>query len=627
MIRYVKEVMRLFRRWMPFLGLLVVLSYWYSVRPFSSSPLYSEDGCATDFARQLMSEQIHQFGRPAFVTDQVMTPQGASIPYLSWSLERDWLGSKFWDLNPEFPFAFVFTGISWIVSYLALGWILSRMGKTLRMGPATAWALAAVLTVFHIPRHFKIWHHWEHLNQHWVTLSFFLDAWIWMRLQRERVWDWQLEIWRGFVGLGMIQAPGIYWGPLLLEWMVVHSAILILIAIRKRRGVVTSVPSVRGAARAVALPLVLSAVLLALDARWYPALFEEVRKFRAVTQDLGWFARIQFFFRPLWLEPILRLFGFLGMTPIDQPETVVSVGWFYWVPAVLSFSWIRRSRGGAGVGVALPFIVILFVAVLYASLADPPYLVQRGVQLFVPIMSYFRVASRWGLLLPQILAVIVILSWPELVAGWRRALGSRWRTSWATATFCFVVLSGVEMSWLATPVMQSPPMSPELKALLDGIRQAPGSAVLDLPFCATGGNGQCSPEQCPQYPPSLLSQCLRVRHGKKVYGLFQPRMTEAHCEIYHREPYMGWFSAWRENRCFHAGEWKAFCSYLQEHSEISAVVLYPEIWTAASSPACLAEFDRHLGRPMAEASAMALASRGGEGRWPTRVLWFSGRCL
>src|SRR4051812_15497436 len=114
MIRYENKVKKLLARWMPLLGLIVVLFYWYSVRPVSAVPGYSEDLCATDFSRQLMSDQIHQFGRPAFITDKVMTPEGASVPFLSWSPERDWLGSKIWDWNPEFPYGWAFTGLSWL---------------------------------------------------------------------------------------------------------------------------------------------------------------------------------------------------------------------------------------------------------------------------------------------------------------------------------------------------------------------------------------------------------------------------------------------------------------------------------------------------------------------------------
>ncbi len=142
--------------WQFFLGLFLILLYWYSIHPPGfGRPGYLEDLCI-DFVRQMMAEQLQTRGHPFFQTRSVMTPFGASIPFMSWTIERDWLGAWFWIWNREFPFLWVYLGVSWIGTYLGVGYLLSRLELK-----KAAWLVAAVLVLFHVPRHFKLYHHWE----------------------------------------------------------------------------------------------------------------------------------------------------------------------------------------------------------------------------------------------------------------------------------------------------------------------------------------------------------------------------------------------------------------------------------------------------------------------------------
>jgi hypothetical protein len=120
---------------------------------------------------------------------------------------------------------------------------------------------------------------------------------------------------------------------------------------------------------------------------------------------------------------------------------------------------------------------------------------------------------------------------------------------------------------------------------------------------------------------------MHTVHGKKVYGFYQSRMNEAQCDVFRRAPYESWFAAWRDNRCFTAPEWDQFCAYLPTQAGLSAVLVYPEIWSAAAAPACAAEFARRLGPPRGVAGIQLRPTRGGAGEGATRVMWFGPRCL
>ena len=191
----------------------------------------------------------------------------------------------------------------------------------------------------------------------------------------------------------------------------------------------------------------------------------------------------------------------------------------------------------------------------------------------------------------------------------------------------FAVFSAVEWTWLLFPVNMMAPIPDELVALLTRVRETPGDRVLDLPFCVAGGNGVCTTEQCPQYPVSTVGSCLRQWHDKAVYGLYQSRMLESHCQIYRKEPYTSWFRAWREQRCFTASEWDSFCDYLEHSDGIAATFVYPDIWVGAARPECQKEFERRLGPPISTTRFLSAPTRGGRGERPTRLWWFGSKCI
>ena len=214
------------------LGLVAVLAYWYLVRPVGGIG-YVEDFCS-ELSRRAMAENLLKFSAPTFVSDLFMAPFGTPIAFFSWSIERDWLGAYVWMWNREFPFLWVYFAFSLLGSYFVVGAILRRMG----LNSVAAWGLAAGVVVLHIPRHFKIWYHIEYLSQHWVYWSLFLDAWIWHRFIREKRWSWNLEIWRGFCLLGVLGSPGYFWGPMVLEWIILRLcfvAVLLLMLHRDQR--------------------------------------------------------------------------------------------------------------------------------------------------------------------------------------------------------------------------------------------------------------------------------------------------------------------------------------------------------------------------------------------------------
>jgi hypothetical protein len=392
---------------------------------------------------------------------------------------------------------------------------------------------------------------------------------------------------------------------------------------RRRRGEVTAIDW--GGRRLIA-PIALGAVWLVLVLRWYLPLYAEMKSLGEVAQPIGYFSHLSRILQPLWLDRVLEglgafIRGVPRLTRIDSPETVVTVGWVYWVPMLLGAWCVRRRRGGPGLLVLAPFLATLITMGLFVT--DTPPFFPTLVQAVVPFMKFFRVASRMGLFLPQVLTAAIVLAWPELVA-WGRAAWSRRATR--VAAVPLLALALLEFSWVATPVNSMPSLDASARHLFEGVRAAPGDTVLDLPFCVAGGNGVCTAQQCPNYPTSTVGECMRYFHGKKVYGIYQGRLTPAQCGNFDRRPFTSWFDAWREQRCFTGPEWTEFCDYLDRQPTLSAVVVYPGIWLGPRDPACRAAFDAHLGPPIEQAEMWSWWTRGGEQRARSGVLRYAPKC-
>ncbi len=590
----------------PILGAVALAVYCLWIKPPGSGLGYAGDMCS-DILRQLMGDHFKAGEGILFHSDKVLAPVGASVPYMSWAIERDWFGAFAWNHDREFPFLWVLASVSWLISYFGSAFFMRRM----KIGWTASWMLALAATLLHFPRHLKLWHHYDVVIQDWVYLAFFLDAWIWQRFWRENRWSPALEGWRLFFQLGVFMITGYYWAMTAVEWLIFRLCLLVGARSKRARGIAIERDGSRGLLIA---SMVACAALAAFEAPWFIALAREVRAGTPVSSEIGWYANPLMLLRPVWLEPLLAALG--SAFRFKVTETYFSPGWCLVIPAFAAVYFSRKKRGGPGLAILAPFLATLVFIFLYVTASFP-----EGLRRIIPLLSFVRVASRWGLVLPPLFVILVALAWPEL----RPRLARLWaaRKAWVAV---FAVSCLAEAALLAQPINLLPEMPADSRAILASIREQPGDTVLDLPFCITGGNGVCDPRLCPAYPRSVMGQCLRQWHEKKVYGLYHARMLPSQCSTYEVAPYTSWFDAWGSDRCFTQPEWEQFCGYLDSRRELSAILVYPGLWTAASKPECSAEFERRLGAPQGRTVLMTEPTLGGKGKDPTTVLWYAPRC-
>ncbi len=584
---------------------------------------YAEDLCA-DTVRVLMAENFLAGKGISFFFEGLMAPKGITAPFLSWSWERDFIGALAYVVYPEFPYFSVYFSLSILLSYFGVVFLCRKMELSLGWS-----ALLGALTVLgNFARHFKGWHHFEHTVHHWFLLLVFADALFWWTLTQKKLWSWQILCWRNFIFVAVFGMTGYYWGPaVLLSLIMAGFTLYYLWTARRCTALKRSLRDFK--TREVALPLSLTFIYVLVLGFWFWPLRQAATQFSGqLEQGVSHFVAIWDVFRPLWLDTLLSWAPVIKLPPFDRTETVVAAGWIFWLP----LWWVVRgqrkspvSEGGGWLPI-LPLYVFLWVAIGYMAWGSNLHLIARIVQPVVPFMNFFRTAARFGLMIPMVLGALLAMGSRHGVFRFHR-LPMRNRIFFV---FTWTLIAGLELKWMVTPLTAMPPMDAPLVELLNGARQAPGSTVLDLPFCTVGGTGTCI-YQCPHYPRSIVGQCFRMWHHKKVYGIYQARMSPAECRIYDElDPIPQWFSAWREDRCFQPEEWKNFCEYLRtpgKGADIGSILLYPDLWKAVQKPECWSEWTHHLGAPLQEAEYFSSVTRGAQGNQKGRVFRFSGRCL
>jgi hypothetical protein len=595
-------------------GFLAVAAYWLSVKPLGQG--YAEDFCNHQMARQIMAENLREFGKPVFQSSKIMAPQGSSAPFFAgWNVERDWLGGYVFQWDRDFPFLWVYYGITLLICYLGSGWILARMG----LPSQAAWLLSMTSVVFNFPRHFKLWHHSDNVMMHWIYLAFFLDAWIWQRFIRDRKWSVTLELWRGFLMLGVMNTMGYFWGPSLIEWLVVRLFMGQLALRRRQSGENTEVEF---SGKSALIPVLLGLPLLAIDLQWFLELLAAAKKQGEIVQPAGWFANPALVLRPLWWDRVSEFFQWkTRLAPFYTPETVVTIGWLYLVPMSIGISQLRQKKGGPGTALIAPFLTVFIVGWLYLSGHKLIAQFVPLVQAVIPFMKFFRTASRYGLFLTPVATAMIALAWPQLSAFAKTLTGKK--KYWLVA---FAFTSCLEMTWISHPAYEFPKAPDHLLEIMNRIKEAPGDTVLSMPFCTAGANGICAAEQCTDWPNSTIGACLRIWHDKKVFGAYTSRFSQSDCAVYHQAPYYSWFSAWREDRCLTDVEWGEFCSFLKSNPQLSAVLVIPGVWKAAGTEACRQKFKTYLGDPIDSVEFTLHASRGESDTPTTQMHWYPPGC-
>lgn len=296
----------------------------------------------------------------------------------------------------------------------------------------------------------------------------------------------------------------------------------------------------------------------------------------------------QIFFGAWWENPLRLLIPFLpGINPTqtnlyqkifrDLPETPFDgmVGWFLLILGLTGL-WQSRQR----ITPYIPLIIILLLCLLYHPALFPTLKV-------FPWFAFNRAAGRCTIIYPIIFCLFSLnINFNNLRFGYRNLIAA-----------LLVALACTEVYTAYSFKLQYQHYSFDKNYFnyMNYVKQQPGEAVLDWPFCAG--------TLCPYWNLNAGIYAQRRFHEKKVMGQYFARVHPSQMEPYLKA---GWdklffpdspdvIRATRETRCFRPDEWSFFTDFFK-YNDFAGINLYVELLPEN----CLAEFYTRFGNPVIE---------------------------
>ena len=574
------------------------------------------------------------FPKLELVNNQVFYPYGTDSVFQMWGFERD----IFYTILSS-----VFGSGPWLQIYYFLTVLVTAIGAFILLvqdyGFARAIGAGTLVSFFNF---YAINKYPDHLNisvLHWTTLSLVADFLIVKRVTLRRHVSLRLILVRAcLLILSLGQDLGYIAGFALTSFTVSTIFIAVLLCYRYIRGDLRLIELFQSVVETYKSEfstspltyLVLLGLSIIAGYIYLPLVFQIAREAKSFdftgVADGVW-----------WVNPLRLLIPFLpGLNPKlpfeqvlrDSPEDLGggSPGWFLLILGTVGL-WQARKR----ITIFIPLLLIFILCILYhpGSFSIKGFLffilgtvllwqARKRITIFIPLLLIFilyilyhdpilptlkifpwfafnRVAERSTVIYPVILCLFAL----EIKFD---GLRSRSRQLVSVLLVC---LACTELYTAYSFKLSYQPHSLDKSFLtyMDYVKEQPGEAVLDWPFCVTGGNGIGTTQGlCPYYKLNSGVYALRRFHEKKVMGQYFGRLHPSQIEPYLQAgwdhlffPDADFFKATHQTRCFRPTEWSFFTDFYKLN-EFAGINLYVDLLTED----CITEFYARLGTPVAE---------------------------
>ncbi|MGJ5673557.1 MAG: hypothetical protein ACR9NN_08110 [Nostochopsis sp.] len=265
-----------------------------------------------------------------------------------------------------------------------------------------------------------------------------------------------------------------------------------------------------------------------------------------------------------------------------------SSGCFLFIVGILGILQERKK-----ITIFVPLIIILLLCLLY----HPIYLPTLKI---FPWFAFNRIPGRSTVIYAVILGIFALHINLNCLQTRRKQL----------ITSILVLLACTELYTIYSFKLNYQPYSLDKNffTYMNYVKKQPGEAVLDWPFCVTGGNGIGFLQGlCPFYGKNCSIFALRRFHEKKVMGQYFGRLHP-----YQIEPYLqaGWnrlfspnnpniMKATQQTRCFRADEWSFFTDFYK-YNDFAGINLYTDFLPES----CVKEFYTRFGNPTNETTVL-----------------------
>ncbi|GAB3545906.1 hypothetical protein [Spirosoma fluminis] len=565
--------------WLWVIGLCIlsaVLSSWF-IGDFRHPLSDGKDTDVYEYVGYFFGKNLSFFPVPHLnlINNQTFFPYGTNQVFLDWGFERDyWYAACYGLFNRAGPYLQFYYVFSLVVT--AVGSLLLLQP---RFGTAKSFLTGLIVSVFNFYATYKFPVHMNVCTAHWTTLCIiatyrllfdvtqrqpvslaYVLLWMWLHVQ---VLSQELAYVAGFaLTFTTITIPVLLFSltrSASLSWKDIQT--YLKSEYRKQPYVIWGLSSLLVLSLYLYLPLTLQ---IAFTAWQFD--FDAVPELRAWSHPLRLFIpylpAVDTFAVPdyqRWLHDMYESYG------------QGSPGLYLTILAGIGL-WQTRQR----ITLWLPIVLTLVLCLLYHPTALPT------LKLF-PWFSFNRHGGRASLIYPVLFCLLALpIRWSATRTGWTAAclLGLLMLSEWTHAFRLRIslpvnVASGSLMNYCAT------------------VKQQPGVAVLDWPFCTVGADGVGAQEGlCPYYEQQNSVFTYRRFHDKHVVGQYFGRLHPDQIQPFLRD---GWPRLLAPGRVFTDQDWRFLNKFLAKNN-FAGINLYTDLLTASQ----VADFHKQYGRPMAE---------------------------
>ncbi|MEA5502231.1 hypothetical protein VB735_03725 [Halotia wernerae UHCC 0503] len=526
--------------------------------------------------------------------NQVFYPYGTNNVFQPWSIERDIFYAIFYSIFGIGP---------WIQIYYLLSVLITGIGSFIILfkdyGFIRASGAGFLIPFFSFYAIHKYPEHLSYSIFHWTALSFIVDFLILKRVTFGHYVSLRLILIRiCLLILCLGQELGYIAGSALTSFTISTIFTALLLSYRylknKNLSIVTFIKNTTSNYKNEfsAYPRICLALLglfLIASFTYFPLVLQIAREaksfdFTGIPSGAWWANPLRI------LIPFLPFFhpGQVNLEQLfnDSPEGLGagSPGWFLLIIASVGL-WQGRKQ----ITIFIPLLIIFLLCIFY----HPTYF---PILKIFPWFAFSRVQGRFTVLYPIILSIFALnINLNGLRLHIRQLVSA-----------LLVVLACTEIYTAYSLKLNRQPfysLDNSFIQYMNYVKEQPGEAVLDWPFCVIGGNGVGGDSLCPYYSKNMVISALRRFHNKKVMGHYFGRLHTSQIKPYIEA---GWdklfvpddqdiFKSSRQKRCFSSEEWTFFTDFYKLN-DFAGINLYVDLLPQD----CVNNFYTRFGKPAIE---------------------------
>ena len=500
---------------------IVIITVVFVVKDFTI-PLSSQNGGDTDFWEYMgyyVYENISFFKAEYYFLphlnyegNQHLYPFGTNHALQGWAFESTlWYALCYKLVGDWGNWLGYYYVVASVVPFFGAYYLLEK-----EIGSKKALAVAIIVSVFNFYALQRFPYHFSHTVHHWLTLNIIIDFVLFKRFYEEKFIQLRLILIKVLLLILVLGLEVGYVVGLALSstFILVVAAFVILLYRKKvRSGLAHHFNEIfkkyriefsqhKGYSQFLVPIVIFGYLYIPLVVQ----LFFEVKKFPEPFPHGNWWVNPLRLLLPTFTDPLPSSYqSFMRDTTDGLLQG--TVGWFVLVLAIIGLVGTFRKNN---IIIYLPLLVLMVLCVFFHPSRLPTLKV-------FPWFEYARVSGRFTIIYPTIMALVAIpaLKWPKKKVR--------------QVAYTIIVMIGcfeLQANYRFQYRNYNYAFDANFREYMKVVKESPGEAVFDYPFCIVGGDGTGAQENLASlFANNAHVSTMQRFHQKKTVGHYYGRLN------------------------------------------------------------------------------------------------------